>query len=195
MQYIIEGNAECKVGLGCVPNLLGGEINEVPGRDCVSQSNGAGSDLEDRICGIRVKDIVEWAVQAVIPSFVELMTKLIHLNPEAELQDTVGVETAEGATSAESSGITASGSSEAAISISGDSSNLTLGGSTIGAVESFEIEVRKKVSIGLDSGAELTVWPPSLIPEVKTKPSKDSVAGVKYYGPGDVQGPSLIDEG
>ena len=66
---------------------------------------------------------------------------------------------------------------------------------TVGAVETTSNETRKRVSIGLDSGAELTVWSPNLIPEVETKSSKDSRAGVKYYGPGDVHGPTLADQG
>jgi len=53
----------------------------------------------------------------------------------------------------------------------------------------------KRVTLGLDSGAEITVWPPDLIPEVKTVPSPESIRGVKYYGPGDTSAPSLPNMG
>ena len=112
----------------------------------------------------------------------------MRLNPEAEPQSIGNVKTAEGATSAEPTEATASGSTEAEVS-------LTLGGLTVGAVESGGNETRRRVSIGLDSGAELMVWPPNLIPEVETKPSKDSRSGTKYYGPGDVHGPTLANQG
>ena len=47
-------------------------------------------------------------------------------------------------------------------------------------------EVGKTVIIGLDSGAEITLWPPRLCPEVKTEESAESRSGVKYWGPGDL---------
>ena len=37
----------------------------------------------------------------------------------------------------------------------------------------------------MDSGAEVTVWPPELFPEVPTVESDDSRRGVMYFGPGD----------
>ena len=51
------------------------------------------------------------------------------------------------------------------------------------------------VLIGLDSGAEVTVWPPELHPGVPTEPSIQSRSGVKYFGPGDKDGPTLVNEG
>jgi hypothetical protein len=52
-----------------------------------------------------------------------------------------------------------------------------------------------KVTIGIDSGAELSVWPPELCPEIKTEPTAASKAGTKYYGPGDKEAPTLPDLG
>ena len=42
----------------------------------------------------------------------------------------------------------------------------------------------KLISVGIDSGAEITVWPPELAPETPTEESDESRLGVKYYGPG-----------
>ena len=55
--------------------------------------------------------------------------------------------------------------------------------------------ITKRVTLGLDSGAELTVWPPGLAPEVDALPSVESIRGVKYYGPGDTKSPSLPNLG
>ena len=51
------------------------------------------------------------------------------------------------------------------------------------------------VTIGIDSGAELSVWPPELCPEIPTEPSEASRTGKKYYGPGDKGAPTLADLG
>ena len=51
------------------------------------------------------------------------------------------------------------------------------------------------VAIGLDSGAEITVWPPGLHPGVPTQETSESRRGVKYYGPGDTKEPSLPNLG
>ena len=40
----------------------------------------------------------------------------------------------------------------------------------------------------IDSGAEITVWPPDLAPETPTEESGVSRTGVKYFGPGDARG-------
>ena len=52
-----------------------------------------------------------------------------------------------------------------------------------------------KVKIGVDSGAEITVWPKNLYPQVETTPSMESQAGVKYWGPSDITSPSIADHG
>ena len=51
------------------------------------------------------------------------------------------------------------------------------------------------VTMGLDSGAEVTVWPPELFPQVATEESPESRRGVKYFGPGDRETPSLPNLG
>ena len=51
------------------------------------------------------------------------------------------------------------------------------------------------MTLGLRSGAEITVWPPGLHPSVPTESSKESQAGVKYFGPGDTVTPSLPNMG
>ena len=38
--------------------------------------------------------------------------------------------------------------------------------------------------MGVDSGAEVTVWPPNPFPEVATVESEESRRGVKYFGLG-----------
>ena len=43
----------------------------------------------------------------------------------------------------------------------------------------------KLISVGIDSGAEITVWPPELAPETPTEESDESRLGAKYFGPGD----------
>ena len=46
-----------------------------------------------------------------------------------------------------------------------------------------------------DSGAEPTVWPPELFPEVATAESEESRRGVKYFRPGDTIAPTLPNLG
>ena len=53
----------------------------------------------------------------------------------------------------------------------------------------------KLISVGIDSGAEITVWPPELAPETPTEESDESRLGVKYFGPGDKNGPTLVNHG
>ena len=60
------------------------------------------------------------------------------------------------------------------------------------------VEARRNeahVTIGLDSGAEIAVWPPDLLPEVETQESPESRRGVAYFGPGDRDGPILRNLG
>ena len=52
----------------------------------------------------------------------------------------------------------------------------------------------KLISVGIDSGAEITVWPPELAPETPTEES-ESRLGVKYFGAGDKNGPTLVNHG
>jgi hypothetical protein len=52
-----------------------------------------------------------------------------------------------------------------------------------------------RVTIGLDSGAEITVWPPELVLEIPTEDSPESRRGVKYYCPGGTVAPSLPNLG
>jgi len=67
------------------------------------------------------------------------------------------------------------------------SAGSTASGGEINAVE------KKMVRIGVDSGAEISVWPPELVPEVPIQDSPQK--GIKYYGPGDVNGPTLENLG
>ena len=53
----------------------------------------------------------------------------------------------------------------------------------------------KLISVGIDSGAEITVWPPEIAPETPTEESDESRLGVKYFGPGDKNGPTLVNHG
>ena len=53
----------------------------------------------------------------------------------------------------------------------------------------------KLTSVGIDSGAEITVWPPEIAPETPTEESDESRLGVKYFGPGDKNGPTLVNHG
>ena len=55
--------------------------------------------------------------------------------------------------------------------------------------------VGRTVRIGVDSGAELTVWPEKLFPEVPIEPNEESKAGVKYWAPGDIDQPTIPDLG
>ena len=43
----------------------------------------------------------------------------------------------------------------------------------------------------VDSGAEVTVWPPELVPGIATVESDESRQGVKYFEPGDDITPRL----
>ena len=53
----------------------------------------------------------------------------------------------------------------------------------------------RRVRVGVDSGAEFTVWPGTLSPEVPTEPSASSRVGVCYWGLGDIDAPTLPDMG
>ena len=55
--------------------------------------------------------------------------------------------------------------------------------------------VGRTVRIGVDSGAELSVWPEGLFAETPLVPNDDSAAGVMYWGPGDIDQPSIRDLG
>ena len=55
--------------------------------------------------------------------------------------------------------------------------------------------VTRTVVIGVDSGAELTVWPADLLPGVPTMETAESRAGVYYWGPGDTTKPTIPDLG
>ena len=46
----------------------------------------------------------------------------------------------------------------------------------------------------MDSGAEISIWPTGLVP-IETTPNEHSIARVKYWRPGDVDQPSIPDEG
>ena len=56
-------------------------------------------------------------------------------------------------------------------------------------------ENQKLISVGIDSGAEVTVWPPELALDMPTEESEESRSGVKYFGPGDKNGPTLVNHG
>ena len=49
---------------------------------------------------------------------------------------------------------------------------------TIGTVQSSS----ERITMGVDSGAEVTVWPPELFPEVATVESEESRRGMRYFG-------------
>ena len=51
------------------------------------------------------------------------------------------------------------------------------------------------VRIGVDSGAEISVWPSDLFAERPLEPNESSAAGVKYWAPGDIDSPSIPDLG
>ena len=55
--------------------------------------------------------------------------------------------------------------------------------------------VSRLVTIGVDSGAELSVWPDNLVPEGKTIETAESRAGTCYWGPGDTTRPTIPDLG
>ena len=73
----------------------------------------------------------------------------------------------------------------------GDVSGLSI--SSLGCSGRSDSEGR--VSLGLDSGAEVTVWPPDLYPQVITQENASSRKGIKYFGPGDTKHPTLPDLG
>ena len=56
-------------------------------------------------------------------------------------------------------------------------------------------EKLKLLSVCINSGAEITVWPPELEPETPTEQSEESRSGVRYFGPGDKNGPTLVNHG
>ena len=75
---------------------------------------------------------------------------------------------------------------------------LTVAGSELKVVDRVSERGKKvwrdgRVTIGLDSGAEISVWPPELCPDVETQQSDASRSGRKYYAPGDNVLPSLPD--
>ena len=41
----------------------------------------------------------------------------------------------------------------------------------------------KLISVGIDSGAEITAWPPELAPETPTQESEESRSSAKYFWP------------
>ena len=41
----------------------------------------------------------------------------------------------------------------------------------------------KLISVGIDAGAEITVWPPELAPETPTEESEESRSGAKSFWP------------
>ena len=52
------------------------------------------------------------------------------------------------------------------------------------------------VPVQVDSGAEVTVWPTSLWPDAaETLPTPESLKGQRYWGPGDVDEPTIPDQG
>ena len=54
----------------------------------------------------------------------------------------------------------------------------------------------RRVRIGVDSGAELIVWPSDLCPEyAELVPNDASRNGICYWAPGDLEYPSIPDEG
>ena len=67
-------------------------------------------------------------------------------------------------------------------------------GSTAAEIGSVT-EKPKLISVGIDSGAEITVWPPELAPETPTEESDESRSGVKHFCPGDKNGPTLVNLG
>ena len=58
------------------------------------------------------------------------------------------------------------------------------------------VSQNRRVRLGVDSGAELTVWPSDLFPEMAPlQPNDASRKGVCYWAPGDLEHPSIPDEG
>ena len=51
------------------------------------------------------------------------------------------------------------------------------------------------IRVGIDSGAELSVWPTSLHPEVETEETWESKQGVAHWAPGDKKKPTIADRG
>ena len=52
-----------------------------------------------------------------------------------------------------------------------------------------------EILIGVDSGAEIPVWPTTLCDQVPTIESEESRSGVRYWAPGDLYAPSIPNEG
>ena len=64
------------------------------------------------------------------------------------------------------------------------------------AAESGSVtEKPKLISVCVDFGAEITVWPLELAPETPTEESVESGSDVKYFGPGDMNGPKFVNHG
>ena len=61
----------------------------------------------------------------------------------------------------------------------------------IGAIS----ENTSKISIGVDSGAEISVWPLTLRSEIPLQPTEESKQGVAYWAPGDLKSPSIRNLG
>ena len=63
-------------------------------------------------------------------------------------------------------------------------------------IEINMVDRSMKGRLGVDSGAELTVWPSDLFPEMAPlQPNDASRRGVCYGAPGDLEHPSIPDEG
>ena len=52
-------------------------------------------------------------------------------------------------------------------------------------------EKPKLISVCIDSGAEVAVWPPEVAPETPTEESEEIRSGVKYLGPRHKNSPTL----
>ena len=72
-------------------------------------------------------------------------------------------------------------------------SNIML--ASVGSSSLHAVGPGRSVTIGVDSGAELSVWPEDLYDDVETKPTPESIAGVRYWGAGDREQPSIPDKG
>ena len=53
----------------------------------------------------------------------------------------------------------------------------------------------RRVAIGIDSGAEIPVWPETLHSEVETHSTQQSLSGEAYWAPGDLKEPSVKNLG
>ena len=63
------------------------------------------------------------------------------------------------------------------------------------AMEWPECERTRPLKIGIDSGAELSVLPRQLFPEIPIEETEASRNGVKYFGPGDLHEPTIKEYG